>query len=166
MREPLHLFRESTPAENRTTRILVSCIMQTITQNYRSGNGHHYRILLLSVTLDWHNVGNPEIQGHQIPPVFSNLRGEQREEPAPKSDLSTPQILSLQLRSQHPSSRDNSGHDASIPASKQEQAAQPIFAWIARQSAFPRRWLSRPFRGIDRDRSWAESCWNVLSACE
>jgi hypothetical protein len=142
-REPLHLFRDSTPAENRTTRMLVSCMMQAMTQNCRSvlGNGHHHRILLLSVTLHRHNVGKPEIQG-------------------------TPQILSLQLRSQHPSSRDNSGHDASIPASKHEQGAQPIFAWVARQSAFPRRWLSRPFRGIDRDRSWAESCWNVLSACD
>jgi hypothetical protein len=77
-REPLCLFREPTPAENRTTTMLVSCTMQAEPRDCRSvlGDGHHHRMLLLSVTLHWHNIGDPEIQGHQIPPVFGDLRGE------------------------------------------------------------------------------------------
>jgi hypothetical protein len=41
-------------------------------------------MLLLLVTLHWHNIGNLEIQGHQILPVFGDLGGEQREESALK----------------------------------------------------------------------------------
>jgi hypothetical protein len=95
------MFRESTSAENCTTTMLVSCAMQAEPRDCRSvlENGHHHRMLLLSVTLHWHNIGDPEIQGHQIPPVFGDLRGEQREEPAPKSNLSASQTPSLQLRS-------------------------------------------------------------------
>jgi hypothetical protein len=80
------MFRESAPAENYTTAMLVSCAMQAEPRVCRSvlGNGHHHRMLLLLVTLHWHNIGNLEIQGHQILPVFGDLGGEQREESALK----------------------------------------------------------------------------------
>jgi hypothetical protein len=78
------MFRESTPAENRTTTMLVSCEAEPRDCRSVLGNGHHHRRLLLSVTLHWHNIGNPEIQGHQILPVLGDLRGEQREESALK----------------------------------------------------------------------------------
>jgi hypothetical protein len=80
------MFRESTPAENRATTMLVFCAMQAEPRYCRSvlGNGHHHRMLLLLVTLHWHSIEDPEIQGHQILPVFGDLRGEQREESALK----------------------------------------------------------------------------------
>jgi hypothetical protein len=72
------IFRESAPAKNRITAMRVSCTILAKPRVCRSvlGNGHHHRLLLLLVTLYWHNIGNLEIQGHQILPVFGDLGGE------------------------------------------------------------------------------------------
>ncbi|KAF8862738.1 hypothetical protein BDZ45DRAFT_182649 [Acephala macrosclerotiorum] len=49
------------------TTMLVSCIMQAQPRDRRTelGDGHRHRMLLPSVTLHWHNIGDPEIQGYQ-----------------------------------------------------------------------------------------------------
>ncbi len=56
------------------------------------------------------------IRFHPCLVIFEDNNGKSQ---LRSQNLSAPQIPSLQLRSQHPSSRANIGHDVSIPASKQ-----------------------------------------------
>jgi hypothetical protein len=60
-REPMCLFQESTLAEDCTTTMLVSYTMQAEPRECRSVLENGHRILLLLVTLYWHNIRDLEI---------------------------------------------------------------------------------------------------------